>query len=109
MSPGIATSLSGTDRGGQIVGADRYEVSHHTTRGAFDEAGTVYLATGVNYPDALSGAALAARTSSPLFIVPGTCVPTSILHDLDVLQTEHVVLLGGQQALSSRVDSLTAC
>ena len=109
MSPGIATSLSGTDRGGQIVGADRYEVSHHTTRGSFDEAGTVYLATGVNYPDALSGAALAARTSSPLFIVPGTCVPASILHDLDVLQTEHVVLLGGQQALSSRVDSLTAC
>lgn len=109
MSAGIARSLSGTDRGSQIVGADRYEVSHHTTRGAFSEAGTAYLATGVNYPDALAGAALAARTSSPLFIVPGTCVPASILHDLNVLQTEHVVLLGGPQALSSRVDALTRC
>ncbi len=52
-------------------GGDRYETAAALNRAYFpDGAQTMFLATGTNFPDALSGAALAGRLKSPLFIHP---------------------------------------
>lgn len=54
----------------RIEGADRFEASVNVNRVSFTTAETVYLATGLNFPDALTGGVLAADSHSPLYVVP---------------------------------------
>ncbi|WP_407650958.1 cell wall-binding repeat-containing protein [Herbiconiux ginsengi] len=70
---------------------------------------TVYLATGANYPDALAGGVLAAKTHSPMFVVPPDCVPTGVLALLSSKGTKNVILLGGPLSLTPAVAALTPC
>lgn len=93
----------------RIAGSDRYDTSEKLNRAAFTSAGTVYLATGENFPDALSGATAAGFTSSPLFAVPPTCVPQAVLDDITRFGAKKVVLLGGPGTLSESVARLTPC
>ncbi|WP_291057616.1 cell wall-binding repeat-containing protein [Herbiconiux sp.] len=93
----------------RLSGADRFAASISINNSAFTWANTVYLATGLNYPDALAGAALAGLKGSPLYVVPGDCVPQGVLADIDRLGAGQVTLLGGPNSLSAKVASLTAC
>ncbi|WKK71749.1 cell wall-binding repeat-containing protein [Rathayibacter oskolensis] len=93
----------------RIGGADRYDTSEKLNRAAFRTAGTVYLATGENFPDALAGATAAGFTKSPLFAVPPTCVPQAVLDDISALGAKKVVLLGGTGTLSDSVARLESC
>lgn len=94
----------------RVAGADRYATSQmiNQTYNAVP-ADKVYLAVGTGFADALSGAALAARDSAPLFIVPGNCVPAAIRQQIYTMSTQEVVLLGGTPSLGVPVQSLTAC
>jgi putative cell wall-binding protein len=96
----------------RLAGSDRYETSHLVNEyGFFDPAGyeTAFFATGAGFPDALSGSAWAAATGSPLFVVQPTCVPASILQDVQDMRIAEVVLLGGTPSLSAAVASFTEC
>lgn len=112
VSPGIETRLSqlglpgGTRR---LTGADRFEASKNINADAFDSADTVFIATGLNFPDALAGGPLAALQRGPLYVVPGTCVPPSTAADIRRLAPSRIVLFGGPNSLSVAVESLTEC
>lgn len=101
--------LLGADRVDRLSGDDRYTTSNEVNRDSYVSAPVAYLARGTNYPDALSGAALAARDSAPLFIVPGNCVPAVTLASLRELGTTQLVLLGGLAALTENVENLVEC
>lgn len=62
----------------------------------------VYLATGANFADALSGAGLAAAEGAPVITVPGTQgqASASLLALLDDLGTSTVRVLGGTPSVS---------
>jgi len=61
---------------------------------------TVYLATGENYPDALTGAVLAAQGSSMLVTVPtSTPIPAGLVSLFGSWRGKAVVSLGGAVAL----------
>jgi putative cell wall-binding protein len=58
----------------RLSGADRY-ATNLAVINEFKDAfryGSVYLATGENFPDALSGSAVASLTNSPIFLVDNT-------------------------------------
>lgn len=93
----------------RLAGADRYSTSIAVNRDSFTTAPVAYFAVGTDFADALAGAALAARDHAPLYLVPGSCVPTGVLADLASLGTARVVLLGGPNALGPGVASLTPC
>lgn len=93
-------------------GADRYETSLLINRDAFPGLrypGTVYLATGAGFADALAGAAWAGLTGSPLYLVQPTCIPEEVMNDIATLGAVNVVLLGGTGVLSPAVEDLTTC
>jgi YVTN family beta-propeller protein len=96
-----------TDR--RLWGTDRYRTSHHINGVSVASADTVYLASGVSFPDALAGSVLAGLGNDPLYIVPPTCVPQGVIDEIDRLGASKVVLLGGPGALGSRVASLSPC
>ncbi|MBH0008762.1 cell wall-binding repeat-containing protein [Salinibacterium sp. SWN1162] len=112
VSSGIESnlkSLLGSSNVTRIGGQDRFIVSAAINDAAFDSAETVYIASGFNFPDALSGAAVAGAQSVPLYIVQTTCVPKAVLQQIKDLGARDVVLLGGTSALSSKVAKLTNC
>lgn len=108
VSDGIERSLPVASIS-RIAGSDRYDTSEKLNRAAFTSAGTVFLATGENFPDALAGATAAGYTSSPLFAVRPTCVPQAVLDDITRFGAKKVVLLGGPGTLSDSVARLTSC
>jgi putative cell wall-binding protein len=121
VSAGLQSSLGGLRTGGspigvrRISGADRYEASLAINLDAYDYDVTgvrrerVFVATGLNFPDALAGSALAGAKDSPLVVVRSTCVSSEFRLSLQRFRAERVTLLGGANSLGAGVASLTAC
>ena len=109
VSNGVMASLQSIAPVTRLGGGNRYDVSVGVNRDAFQSSEFVFLATGLNFPDALAGAAWAGKANAPLYIVPGTCVPRGVLDDIDDLGATTVYLLGGTGVLSNRVMDLAPC
>lgn len=112
VSPGIEASLKqafGNSNVVRLSGPDRYSTSRAINAGTFTASQKIYLAVGTNFPDSLSGAALAGVAHAPLYIVPSTCVPGDVLYDINRYAASNVVLLGGAGVLSAKVAALTPC
>lgn len=93
----------------RLSGIDRYAASQTIAHEGTRDAANVYLATGLTFPDALAGAAIAGAEGAPLYVVPGTCVPQPVLDDIREYRATRVTLLGGEGSLSPAVAALTPC
>ena len=112
VSSSIATSLRSQPTVGTVLraaGQDRYTTSREVNRAAFTSASQAFFAVGTGFADALAGAALAGQRGMPLYVVPGNCVPKTVVSDLKALGTTSRVLLGGSAVLGSGVKNLKAC
>ena len=93
----------------RVAGADRFATSAQLNASSYTSASTAYLATGLDFPDALAGAAVAGASKLPLYLVESTCVPRSTATDLVDQGTKKVILLGGTSALTSSVGQFAPC
>lgn len=109
VSDGLHSSLASIYPVTRYGGVDRFHTGALINQGTFTNPSTVFLALGTNFPDALAGGALAAATDSPLFIVRGDCVPSSVHDAITAWSPSSIVLLGSEASLSSAVASLTEC
>lgn len=112
VSAGVLSDLKallGDAKATRIAGTSRYETARLVNLDAFDEATTVFLATGLNFPDALAGSAWAAKEHAPLYVVPPTCIPGAVLDAISGHHPSEIVLLGGEPSLSAAVADLTPC
>lgn len=91
-------------------GADRYATAAAINKAYFDDdASTIFLATGQNFPDALSGAALAGALEAPMFITRTDCVPPAIHDGITATAPKSKVILGGTSAVSAGAAQNTKC
>jgi putative cell wall-binding protein/Tol biopolymer transport system component len=96
------TKITPTTR--RIAGADRFEVSANISSSVARLAGsTVYVASGLTFPDALSGSAAATQTGSPVLLVSTDSVPDSVKAELDRLKPARIVILGGRNSVTDAV------
>jgi putative cell wall-binding protein/peptidoglycan/xylan/chitin deacetylase (PgdA/CDA1 family) len=104
ISETVRTQLAGLSVGGaqRVAGADRYATAAAISAAFFPTAGTVYVATGTNFPDALSGGAAAARQGAPLLLVRAT-VPATTMTELNRLHPSRIVVLGGSGVIGQGV------
>jgi putative cell wall-binding protein len=87
---------------GRWSGADRYATSAAIAGQAFPAAaGTVFLATGANFPDALSGVPAAGLARGPLLLTQLSCLPPVAYARLQALAPAKIVLLGGPSVVAS--------
>ncbi|NQX35428.1 cell wall-binding repeat-containing protein [Herbiconiux sp. VKM Ac-2851] len=93
----------------RLAGEDRFGSSRAINAFFIEKADRVVLATGANFPDALSGSAFAPAVDAPLFTVQTDCIPADTLTQITALGAQQVTLLGGTTVLSPAVESLTAC
>lgn len=83
----------------RIYGSDRYATSVKVAEEFFDGGGTVVMACGENYPDGLTGSALAMSTSSPL-ILAGKHDMSSVKDYLKENGADMLYVLGGSTLIS---------
>lgn len=112
LSTGIENSAKALNLPGgalRLSGPDRFSTSLALNNNGFTKASTVYIATGYNFPDALAGAPLAGAANSPLYVVPGTCMPKAMVAAINKYGATKLVLLGGNDTVSPAVERLTPC
>lgn len=112
VSAGIQNQL--TNAGYTVTrygGASRYETAASLNRAYFapGSAQTSFLATGLDFPDALAGAALAGRLSVPLNVTPPTCVYPAVNDAITALGAPARVVLGGNAVVSAAAADNARC
>ncbi|MCJ1684320.1 cell wall-binding repeat-containing protein [Rathayibacter sp. VKM Ac-2928] len=93
----------------RIAGRDRYETSRRIVADAFrgTDYSTVFLATGTDFPDALSAAPIAGRRLEPVLLVDGarSDLDNATRNAIRRLSAESGQLLGGTPSISSGIES----
>lgn len=97
----------------RLGGADRYETAELIIRDAVaPEASSrryAFVATGINFPDALAAAPAAAAYDAPVILVPEGPVGAPLRDLIQDLGTEEIVIVGGEASVSRvTADSLAA-
>ena len=88
----------------RVAGADRYGTSAAISAGRFAAGVPVaYVATGLNYPDALAGGPVAGIAGGPVLLTDPGNLPQVIRNELARLRPGRIVVLGGTGAVSARV------
>ncbi len=106
VSAAVASELAGFAGSGQVTrlaGASRYDTAAAISAGTFASASTVFLATGLNFPDALGGGPAAGSIPGPLLLVNDGSIPASAADELLRLNPSRVVVLGGTGVVSDAV------
>jgi putative cell wall-binding protein len=88
-----------------LAGADRYGTARELAMETFDEATTVFVASGTKFPDALAAAGLAGSHVGPILLVQSDGIPPATRTTLTELGAENVVILGGTDAVSDAVEA----
>ncbi|MGA1836872.1 cell wall-binding repeat-containing protein [Herbiconiux sp. 11R-BC] len=88
----------------RLAAADRFGVSAAASAAGFPAgAKTVFIASGLVFPDALSGSPAAAANAAPVLLITPNEIPTSVATELDRLDPSQIVVLGGTATLSDAV------
>jgi len=111
VSPGIETQLSRTYATTRIGGASRYETAANIndTYFARGTAPAAFIATGLNFPDALAGAALAGRMKGPVYVTATACVPEVAHVSLAAQGAASTVALGSANVVSDNAAANLGC
>lgn len=116
----------GTDIVDRIAGGNRYETAARIAMSEYsaDDVSTVYIATGDQFADALSGSAPAAKgltpasttsqmrtmaapdgSAAPVLLTRTGTVPTATREAIEALSPDNIVILGGGEAVSDAVET----
>ncbi|WP_291055042.1 cell wall-binding repeat-containing protein [Herbiconiux sp.] len=89
----------------RIGGADRFALSAAVSASTFiDSGGTVYIASGATFPDALSGSAAAGFEGGPVLLVTRDTVSPQVKAELQRLKPHKIVVLGGENTISQALE-----
>ena len=88
----------------RIAGADRYATAAAISSATYAPGVAVtYVATGLNFPDALAGAAAAGSQGAPVLLVGTDEIPSATATELNRLQPGRIVILGAGGVVSANV------
>jgi len=88
----------------RLSGQDRYDTAVKISQEGWQKANNVVLATGNNFPDALSAAPLARKMDAPILLTTPNQLPAQIEGELDRLHVQRVFIVGGYAVVSSAIE-----
>jgi putative cell wall-binding protein len=112
VAPAVETALAtklGATNVRRLGGPTRYETAELIARAVKSEVGddyegTAFVATGLNFPDALAGSPLAAAGPWPIFLAPATGMTPSTLATMNDIGVTDVLILGGTGVVSQAIE-----
>ncbi len=91
----------------RLFGANRYLTAVNVSQMGWsecqNEAKTVILAVGTNFPDSLAGVTLAFALNAPILLTSKDALPASTKSEIQRLGAKQVIILGGTGAVSKTV------
>lgn len=108
VSPGVFAALKAiVPNTVRVGGTDRYDASRNVAEYAFSNGSAgVYIATGTNFPDALSAGAAAGSKSAPVILVDGSAAAISpeTRVTLEELGAQNITIAGGPLSVSPAIE-----
>lgn len=97
----VAHPATDVDR---VAGTDRYGTAQAIAAAYFGTSvPVVYIADGLNFPDALAGAAAAGHVGAPILLVDPNSLPDATAAALTALAPHAIKVLGGTSSVSAAV------
>lgn len=87
----------------RIGGADRYAVASNIITQLKLPTNRVFIATGLTFPDALTGAVLAAKENAPLLLTRSLKLPSNTSQIIEGRGVNDFVILGGTGSVSEYI------
>ncbi len=88
----------------RLSGLDRYDTAARTSKRDFNHgANTVVIASGENFPDALSAAGLAGAYDAPILLVRKTSLPAYTRNEIIRLGASRCIIVGGTSVVGDGV------
>lgn len=87
----------------RVYGSNRYATALRISQKNFSSADTVVVATGANYPDALSASGLAGLYGAPLLLTDPNVLSDGVAGEIERLGATNVIIVGGTSAVSAHV------
>lgn len=93
----------------RVAGASRVDTAANISAATFETAETAHVVTAEEFSDALAASYGGGAVEGPILLVGQDNVPQPTWDELERLETERVVIVGGEEAVSAAVQSqLTA-
>lgn len=91
----------------RIAGTNRYDTGRQLVDGAFTTSNNVWIATGRNFPDALSAGAVAAGNGNPVVLVDGasSTLDAPTLATLTALAPVNFYIAGSSASVSAGIEA----
>jgi len=94
----------------RIAGADRYQTALALANEISGGSGNLdepyaFVATGLNYPDALAASSISYALDIPIYLVPGKSIPAATMDQMQADGVEYPVIVGGTGVISSDVET----
>jgi len=93
----------------RIAGASRYSTAIAISKAGFPDPVTsvpvVFVASGTNFPDALSAGPAAANLGGPLLLTSPSALPSEVTAEINRLNPDKIVVVGGTGSVSASVYS----
>lgn len=102
-TPAAGSTMPLTTGVSRISGADRYQTAVAISAAYPVGVDVVYVATGENYPDALSAAPAAAKQGGPLLLTARGSLPAAVQQEIVRLKPGRIVVVGGENAVARTV------
>lgn len=87
----------------RVAGPDRFATAAAVSAESSTAGGTVVLASGADFPDALASGVLAGRSDAQMLLVAQDGVPAVTVAELERLAPSQVVVVGGPTAVGEEV------
>jgi putative cell wall-binding protein len=108
IADSVVVDIQATLPGSTITrraGSNRYLTAVEVSKAVFGPGvGTVFVASGETFSDALVAAPSAVAAGGPLLLVPLTSLPDAVRYELERLDPARIVIVGGQASVSSSVE-----
>ncbi|WLR41604.1 cell wall-binding repeat-containing protein [Bacillus carboniphilus] len=93
--------------GTRSYGDDRYKTAVDIAQRGWDQANTVILATGQNFPDALAATPLAYQEDAPILLTETTktTLNKDTENEIKRLGAKNIIIVGGPSAVPSEVET----
>ena len=105
VSPVFAQNDSDQSLTTRLAGTNRYETSLEIVKDGWTQASNVIIATGTNFPDALSASALSKSKNAPIILTKPKALSPEAIEELKKLDTEKAYLIGGTGVISTSIES----
>ncbi len=93
----------------RLAGQDRFETAVEIAESAFPSATpVVYVANGLNFPDALAVAPVALQEGAPILLTQGESLTQDVIDEIARLRPNRITVIGGFSIVSGEVEQLLA-